>query len=329
MHSPGMRYVIYGAGAIGGAIGATLHDAGREVVLIARGDHLAALRQVGLTVQMPDRDLHARIAAVASPNEIGIEARDVVLLATKSQDTFAALEALVKAADANVAIVCAQNGVGNEPAALRNFARVYGMFVYVAAQHLEPGSVQLFSSPSRGVLDLGRAPHGSDECAEAIAQDLQAAGFASRVDSRIMRWKYAKLLSNLANAVEALIGADAPGGEFVHAARAEALACFAVAGIDYAASAEVEARTAPNEQPKQVKGRSRTGGSSWQSLVRDSGAIETDYLNGEIVRLGRVHGVATPVNAALCRLASRMVLEHLPPGSLGPLDIEREIELGR
>jgi 2-dehydropantoate 2-reductase len=320
-----MRYVVYGAGAIGGAIGGSLHHAGRDVVLIARGRQLEALRKGGLILQTPDRQMHAAITTVDSPRAIDITPEDVVLLAMKSQDTAAALQELGEVADRDVAVVCAQNGVENERLALRRFARVYGMFVYVTAQHLEPGFVQVFSAPTRGVLDLGRVPQGTDERARAISSDLKAAGFASRLADQIMRWKYAKLLSNLGNAVEAVLGPDVPGGEFVRGARSEALACYAAAGIDCASVSEVSKRAARNEQLRVVNGQARRGGSSWQSLARSSESIETDYLNGEIVLLGRLHGVRTPVNAALCTLAARMVREGAPAGSVDRLEVKQEI----
>jgi 2-dehydropantoate 2-reductase len=65
-----------------------------------------------------------------------------------------------------------------------------------------------------------------------------------------------------------------------------------------------------------IDGARRDGGSSWQSLVRGSPTIETDHLNGEIVLLGRLHGVPTPCNEALQRIANRMVRDHAPAGSL-------------
>jgi 2-dehydropantoate 2-reductase len=74
-------------------------------------------------------------------------------------------------------------------------------------------------------------------------------------------------------------------------------------------------------QPRPIGGSSRPGGSSWQSLRRGSGAIESDYLNGEIALLGRVHGVPTPVNATLQRLANAAARERRPPGSTTPQEI--------
>ena len=74
-----------------------------------------------------------------------------------------------------------------------------------------------------------------------------------------------------------------------------------------------------------VSGRSRSGGSSWQSLARSGGRIEADYLNGEIVLLGRQHGIPTPVNEGLRRIANRMATEHQAPGSLSLAEVERMV----
>jgi 2-dehydropantoate 2-reductase len=320
-----MRYAIYGAGAIGGAIGGSLHQAGREVVLIARGSHLEALQKQGLVLQTPDGEEQLAIESVGSPQEVELGSDDVVVLAMKSQDTPDALEELAQVADPHVTVVCAQNGVANERLALRYFAYVCGVFVYIAAQYLEPGVVQLFSSSPSGVLDIGRYPDGIDERARAISGDLESAGFASNVDPQITRLKYGKLLSNLANAVEALLGPDYPAGDLVRRAESEALDCYAAAQIDYATEEEMSQRTARNEELKSIKGQPRQGGSSWQSLARGSSSIETDYLNGEIVLLGRLHGVPTPANEALCHVARGTVRNRAKPGSSDPDEIERAI----
>ena len=74
-----------------------------------------------------------------------------------------------------------------------------------------------------------------------------------------------------------------------------------------------------------MDGLTRSGGSSWQSLARQSGGIETAYLNGEIVLLGRLHDICTPVNRALTELALRAAREGEQPGSLTKLEIEQAI----
>ncbi|HEY2288497.1 MAG TPA: ketopantoate reductase C-terminal domain-containing protein, partial [Streptosporangiaceae bacterium] len=65
-----------------------------------------------------------------------------------------------------------------------------------------------------------------------------------------------------------------------------------------------------------ANGARRGGGSSWQSLTRGTGSIEADYLNGEIVLLGREHGVPTPVNELLQRLANQFARDRRAPGSI-------------
>ena len=140
-----------------------------------------------------------------------------------------------------------------------------------------------------------------------------------------MRWKYSKLLSNLGNAVQAACGLEAAAGALHARARDEALACYRAAGIEWTGEAEVSERRKSMSPLGTIAGARRAGGSSWQSLARGAGSIESDYLNGEIVLLGRLHGVPTPVNAALQRIGERMAREGLAAGSLSVAYVEREI----
>ncbi len=320
-----MRYIIFGAGAVGGVIGAQLHRHGHDVALIARGAHLDAIRERGLTLETPLGSETLRIPAVAHPSELRFGADDVVLLTMKTQHTAAALADLRSAAGPDVPVVCAQNGVENERMAARLFARVYAMLVILPATYLVPGLVQAHAAPVSGVLDTGRYPSGTDDLIARVASDLDAAGLSSHAVPDAMRWKYAKLLSNLGNAVQAACGLDAAAGALHARARDEALACYRAAGIDWASDAEMEQRRKSMSPLGAIAGRARAGGSSWQSLARGAGTIESDYLNGEIVLLGRLHGVATPVNAALQRIGQRMTREKLAAGSLSAADVEREI----
>jgi 2-dehydropantoate 2-reductase len=81
-----MRYIVIGAGAIGGTIGGRLSAGGHEVVLVARGAHLDALRTRGLSLATPDGTSTLDIPAVGGPGELGLREDDVLLLATKTQD---------------------------------------------------------------------------------------------------------------------------------------------------------------------------------------------------------------------------------------------------
>jgi 2-dehydropantoate 2-reductase len=305
-----VRFAVLGAGAIGGAIGGRLHHAGHAVTLIARGAQLEALRRDGLTLQTPDEDFTLDVPVAGSPAEV--EAADVVILAVKSQDTVAALNALA-AAHPDAAIVCAQNGIANEGAALRRFARVYGMYVYLTAQFLTPGVVQVYCHPVAGLLDVGRYPYGADDTADAVASALTEAGFASRPTEDIMRMKRAKLLGNLINAIQVICGGGGDEVEELHArAREEAEACYAAAGVDWAPWPELRARGTEVSPPRAVHGAEHRFSSTWQSLQRGT-RIETDYLNGEVVLLGRLHGVPTPVNVEIRRLANRIAREGGAP----------------
>ena len=320
-----MRFVVYGAGGIGGVIGARLFEHGHDVVLVARGAHHDAMRDRGLRIDSAAGSVTLPVPVVDHPDAIGLAGDDVVILAMKGQDTLGALRALAASAPPDVAVVCAQNGVENERAAARLFANVYGMCVMCPTGHLEPGVVVAYSSPISGVLDLGRYPAGADERAAVIAGALSASTFSSEPRADIMRWKYTKLLMNLGNSIEALCGPAARGGELYKMARAEGKAVLDAAGIDRASTEEDRARRGDLLQMTPIAGADRGGGSSWQSLARGAGAIETDYLNGEIVLLGRVHGVPTPVNETLQRLANDAAAQGLPPGSLSPDDVRAAI----
>ena len=203
-----MRYVVYGAGAVGGTIGGRLFQHGHDVALIARGPHRQAIHGRGLELRSPEGTITLPIPVVEDPRALDPGPDDVVVLAVKSQDTAAALEALGRATTSQrrPAVVCAQNGVENERRALRGFAGVYGMAVLLPAAHLEPGIVEAYGVPYGGVLDLGRAPEGVDDRAHAIATHLEDAGFRSCAQPHIMRYKYAKLIRNLGNALEAACG---------------------------------------------------------------------------------------------------------------------------
>src|SRR6516165_62296 len=101
-----VRWVVFGAGAVGGVVGARLHRSGHDVTLVARGDHLRALRARGLRVESPDGASTLRIPAVDDVAPLGLTPRDVVLIATKSQHTDAALQHLVPAVPPELPVLC-------------------------------------------------------------------------------------------------------------------------------------------------------------------------------------------------------------------------------
>jgi 2-dehydropantoate 2-reductase len=314
-----MRYVVIGAGAVGGTIGGRLHQAGRDVVLVARGPHGDAIRRSGLRLRDPDADAVLDIACVSDPAGVDWRDDDAVIVATKSHDADAALAAVADAAPASISIVCATNGLEAERLALRRFASVHALCVMLPGTHLEPGEVNAFSAPVSGILDVGRYPLGDEAFDTIVAADLGAATFASRPVADVMARKRQKLLMNLANVLDAACPPGADVSDIHDAARAEAVACFAAAGATVASDEEDRARRREaGLGMRRIDGERRGGGSTWQSLARGLGSTEADFLNGEIVLLGRLHDVPTPVNEALQALARELAASRAAPDSVDP-----------
>ncbi|MBV9363962.1 MAG: 2-dehydropantoate 2-reductase [Solirubrobacterales bacterium] len=312
-----MRFVVLGAGAVGGVVGASLHQSGQEVALIARGEHYRAIREGGLTFERPGRSVTLEIPVANAPAALEWTGDEVVLLAAKSQDTAAALIDLRAAAPTTTPVVCLQNGVENERIALRLLPNVYGAVVMAPTAHLEPGVVQAYGTRGVGVIDLGRYPAGVDHLCENMASALTEAGISSRPRPDIMRFKYAKLINNLLNAVDAIVEPGPQGDELTRLAQEEGRAALSAAGIEFVAEEvnDVIGRWRRLDvQP--IEGRPRAGSSTRQSLARGAPTLETDYLNGEISLIGRLHGVPTPVNDALGELSERHLRERRPPQSV-------------
>jgi 2-dehydropantoate 2-reductase len=324
-----VRYVILGAGAVGGTIAGLLRLQGSDVTVLARGEHARVMKSDGLTLATPEGTHQIPLDVASAPDELKLHADDVLLLATKTQHTESLLSDIASlplsgagSAAESLPVVCAQNGVENERLALRQFAAVYGICVMLPATFMEPGVVDANGAPHNAILDIGRYPLGVDPTAAAVASAFEVSGLVSTPQPAIMRFKYRKLIMNLANLLDALVS-DRDGIAALHQrATAEADACFAAAGIDCATVEEDRARRSGLLSITPIDGRRRGGGSTWQSFARGATANEIDWLNGEIVLLGRQYGVPTPVNAMLQRLARTAAAEHRGPRSLTSQEIE-------
>ena len=320
-----MRLVILGAGAIGGVVAGYLCRAKRDVLLLARGDHLAAIRERGLRVEAPDGAFTANVAVADPKQPIAWRADDVLFVAVKTQDVATALRDL--GAPAHVPIVCMTNGLEAERIALRHAREVYGACVVMPASYLVAGTVHVWAAPVPGLFELGRYPDGSDG-ADAIAGELIAAGFDVVVRPNVMKWKRGKLLANLANGAEAISGREARTSELAKRAKAEGRACYAAANLSCTTDAE-DAERRKALVGASIEGADRPGGSTWQSLARGHGALETDYLNGEIALLGRLHGVPTPVNEALQELAAEAARTRATAGALPLAELVAKVDAYR
>jgi 2-dehydropantoate 2-reductase len=317
-----MRFVIYGAGAIGGTVGVRLHQSGHEVVLIARGAHHDAIVSRGLTLETPAETTTHRISVFRRPGELRFHNDDVVLVAVKSQGTEAVLTELREACPGGVPVVLLQNGIENERTALRIMPAVYGALVMSPTSHLQPGVVQAYGTDQTGKIDVGRYPGGVDEIVDAVTSALARSDFASLPNPDIMTAKRAKLISNLANAVQVVCGLDAPGlEELAEEIRQEGMRVFDAAGLSYTpANAAHDPNITSGFTVGEIEGAPRGGGSSWQSLMRGT-PLETDYLTGEIVLQARLISTRAPLNEALLALVHTTVVERRAPGWMTPAEV--------
>lgn len=297
-------------------MGAFLSEAGYETVLIARGEHLDRIQEVGLTVVTGEGRRVVRVPAAGHPAEVEPRPDDIVLLTMKAQDTEQALRDLRDAgADLwETAVFSVQNCLANEPMAARYFARVYGVMIVIPGIYLEPGVVYNPIAGNHGYMDVGRYPRGIDATAETMVEAIRKAGYGANPHPDVMAPKGAKFLGNLGNAMEAITDGRGDSRPYMERVRQEAETCLTAAGLPFEDRQTYQARVRANRGTNvPVEGPTKRG-SSWQSLTRKQGTIETDFLNGEVVLLGRIHGIPTPFNAVLQRVATAMARRQQPPG---------------
>jgi 2-dehydropantoate 2-reductase len=306
-----VRYVVFGAGGVGSLLGARLAAAGERVLLVGRPEHVERARADGLRIVEPDGSTTVvRLPAATAPTDPGGD--DLVVLTVKSYDTRAALRELRGHYGPDTPIVCLQNGVRNEAAARRAFRRVYAGLNVIGAQYLTPGTVEALGPQA---IAVGRYPRGVDELAERFAAAASRAGLNATVHPNAMAPKWTKLVGNLHNAVFALcdltvaaVYDDADGCALVRMLRNEARAALAAAGIEHDPIPEVGPPGSMPHNPVPMYG------STWMDFKRGRRRHETDYFNGEIVRLGRRHGLPTPANETVLRLARAAGRRRRGPG---------------
>ena len=314
-----MRIAVVGAGAVGSVLGSLLWRAGEDVVLVGRAAQVAAIRAAGLNVEGVlggfNATPHAEERLSAKP--------ELVLLTVKTQDVVTALResggeggALLQ----GVPIVVLQNGLRAEElaASVVPAGQLISGIVALHAQYLMAGHVVLMQA--EGLL-IGRPYGKNDETVERVRAVLDKA-VPTSVSANIRGARWTKLVVNLNNVVPALcdvtfkqayrhpvlrrlaLGLMREGiavGERA-GVRFESLPGTSVPLIKLAAylpaalAGEVAARKAAKlETLWPLKG------STWQSVARGR-HTEMEYLNGEIVRLGRELGVPTPLNALVVSL---------------------------
>lgn len=289
-----LKVTVMGAGAVGCYFGGMLARAGHEVTLVARPQHVQAIRRDGLRMETKTFDEQVRLRAVDDAAEAGDA--DLVLFCVKSMDTEAAGRQIKPFLRPDTLVLCLQNGVDNAER-LRGVLpehEVAAAVVYVATEMAGPGHLK---HHGRGELEIEPSP-----ASERVAQALAAAGVPTVVSPNVRGALWFKLVMNCAyNAISAI--AQQPYGENVQGQgiwevmRDVVDECVAVAradGVQLPGDAHAAVRKLVESMPTQYS-------STAQDLARGK-PTEIDFLNGFVVRRGAALGVPTPVNRTLWAL---------------------------
>jgi 2-dehydropantoate 2-reductase len=296
-----MRILIAGTGGVGGYFGALLARAGHDVVFLARGRSLAALRERGLTVESVDGDV--RLPQVTATDTLaGIAPVDLVLVTVKSYDTATTAAAIAPVVGPETIILSLQNGIENESllASALHLSPLLGAMTQIGAELIAPGVVR---HVAQGTIFFGETSGHESARTRALVELFTAAGVRYHLSAHILLMLWDKLSWNAAfNAVTALTrttsgeAARLPGtARLLRDVMLEAIAVAHAQGIllDGARVDRVVAYAAEH------LGTLRT--SMLQDVERGR-RLEHDAINGAVVRVGEAVGVPTPLNRALVAL---------------------------
>jgi len=294
-----MRIGVFGAGAVGAYFGGRLAEAGEDVVFIARGAHLDAIRKDGLRVESPNGDMHIQPAqATDDPAEVGPV--DYLLFAVKLFDTEKTAEACKPMVGPDTTVVCLQNGVESEETIGRILGpdRIMGGTVYIASVIAAPGLVRQTGSFARmifGEMDGSRSERGA-----ALEAACRKAGidvtFSDAVETEIwMKFVVLAALAAVTTATRQPVGvlrADPDTRALFQNAIAEVIAVGRAQGVALPDDALQRQMAVVDGWPHDMVA----------SMLHDLNAgkpMELDYFSGAVCRLGRACGVATPVHDVL------------------------------
>ena len=296
-----MRFAIVGSGAVGGYYGAKLAQAGHDVTFIARGAHLAAMRERGLKIRSPLGDFVVKARAEEDPSKV--PPVDVAIFAVKAYSNAGALPMLKTIVRDQAVALTLQNGVDSvdEVGAAVGPSRVLGGSTYVATALSEPGLIEQTGTHRRIVFGevAGDMSRVSDRV-QAIHDAFAGADIVSEPvpDARVPIWEKFCYLSPFAactGAARVPIGplwADPSAHDLLVEAFREVEAVARAEGVDLP----------PDVTERIVKYVNSIPPSTRSSLLIDlqqGKPIEVEALLGTVVRRGARAGVSTPIMAAL------------------------------
>ncbi|MFQ5776558.1 MAG: 2-dehydropantoate 2-reductase [Terriglobia bacterium] len=320
-----MKICIYGAGAIGGYLGAQLALSGFEVTLIARGPHLEAMRKNGLTLLIGGEKKVARVACTDDPAEAGPQ--DYVILTLKAHSVSSIVNRMVPLLGPHTAVVTAQNGIpwwyfhklagpweGQRLESVDPGGRIWdtlgperaiGCVVYPSCEIVEPGVVQHIDGKR---LMVGEPDGSRTERIVSLSEALTVSGFKAPVRKTIRDDIWLKLWGNVSfNPVSVLTLAtleqmtgDEATRRVIRAMMVEAEAVATALGVKFAVDVDTRIGWAADV------GAHKT--SMLQDLAKGR-SMEIDALVAAVAEMGRLVAVPTPtidVVLAIVRLRARL-----------------------
>ena len=292
-----MRIAIFGAGGVGGYFGARLAASGEDVTFIARGPHLAAIRERGLQVRSLKGDVTIH-PAEATDDPVAIGPVDLVIIAVKLYDTDAVAAALPALVGPSTAVVSFQNGVTatDTLAEVAGAERVFGGSSYIMATIAEPGVIAHLGSNAR--LVFGELDGRASDRTERLLSACRTAGIDADVSSDIRAelWTKVTMLTALSGATSVTrlpigpLREDPRTRALLRAALNEAIAVADAAGV-------VLPLDLADRQMAYFDGLDARTGSSMLYDLAHGKRLELPWLAGALVRLGRESDTPTPTHA--------------------------------
>ncbi len=302
-----MRFVIMGAGGLGGYFGARLAAGGHDVAFVARGAHLAAMRKDGLRVHSARGDLHLR-DVVATDDPSTLDPADVVMIAVKLWDTEAAAEAVRPLVRPGTAVVSFQNGVSKDEVLTRVLGRdaVIGGVGQIGVVIESPGVIKHTGTMAK--LIFGELDNRRTARVEAFLAACTDAGIDAEIpeDINLAIWqKFAFLvpMSACTASMRSTIGpirAHPQTRRFLMDITQEVVAVGRKLGVnlpaDFAEQRMAFIDTLPAEMTASMQG----------DLARGN-RLELPWLSGKVVELGEMLGLPTPLNRAVADILALYV----------------------
>ena len=295
-----MKIAVMGSGGVGGFVGGRLAHVGCDVSFIARGSHLAAMREHGLTIENePQGAIHVpQVTVTDDPAMVGVV--DLVLIAVKLWDTDAAVQAVRPMVGPDTAVVSLQNGVIKDDILRRAFgeAAVMGGVCYVAAHLSRPGVIHQTGTMQRCVV--GEYDGRRSARVEQLHGMLLRAGVKSEISDDIRRtlWEKYVFLVGLSGSTTTMRSTIGPIREhpraraFLFDLMKETVAVGRAHGVhlpeDYADQRLVFVDTLATDMT-----------SSMHHDLTSGNKLEVPWLSGGVVQLGEQVGVPTPANRAV------------------------------